>query len=160
LQALREGGWRLMVSAAGVLRTEGFAYALDNGAWSSFQAKESFDFPRFERALKLLGADSDFVVVPDIVAGGKDSLKLTQEWLPRVLAAAPRAAIAVQDGMIPFDIGRLVSRRVGVFVGGSTDWKLETMGVWARLARARIGHSVTLGASTRLGEFGCARNRV
>lgn len=32
LDALRAAGWRLMVSARGALRTEGFPYALDNGA--------------------------------------------------------------------------------------------------------------------------------
>src|SRR3546814_4879783 len=37
LDALRDAGWRLMVSARGVLRTEGFPYELDNGAWTSFQ---------------------------------------------------------------------------------------------------------------------------
>lgn len=36
LAAIREAGWRLLVSAASCLRNEGFPYALDNGAWSAY----------------------------------------------------------------------------------------------------------------------------
>ena len=44
LAALRDAGWRLLVSAAGrcePLRghAASFAYALDNGAWSAFDAR-------------------------------------------------------------------------------------------------------------------------
>lgn len=52
-----------MVSARGVLRTEGFPYALDNGAWTAFQKGEPFDGAAFERAVKLLGADADWIVL-------------------------------------------------------------------------------------------------
>lgn len=38
LANMRRMGWSILVSAAGVLRTEGFDnWALDNGAWSAFQ---------------------------------------------------------------------------------------------------------------------------
>ena len=47
-----------MVSARGALRTEGFRYALDNGAWTSFQRGEPFDEAAFERAVARLGADA------------------------------------------------------------------------------------------------------
>ncbi len=48
LAALRDAGWRLMVSARGVLRTEGFPYGLDNGAWTAFQRDEPFDVDHAE----------------------------------------------------------------------------------------------------------------
>lgn len=70
LDALRRAGWRLMVSARGALRTEGFRYALDNGAWTSFQLGEAFDEAAFERAVARLGTDADWIVVRDIVMGG------------------------------------------------------------------------------------------
>lgn len=38
LDALRGAGWRLLVSATGVHRHEGFRYAIDNGAWTAYQA--------------------------------------------------------------------------------------------------------------------------
>jgi hypothetical protein len=43
LAALRAAGWRLLLSPTGVLRTEGFRYALDNGAWTAHQQGTEFD---------------------------------------------------------------------------------------------------------------------
>lgn len=135
LDALRAAGWRLLVSAAGVLRTEGFGYALDNGAWSAHQRGEPFDVPAFERAYSALGPGADWVVLPDIVAGGLRSLTLSLDWLPRLIDAR-RLLIAVQDGMSPDHVRAHLSDRVGIFLGGMTEWKLATMRAWGELARA------------------------
>lgn len=135
LDALRAHGWRLLVSAAGVWRTEGFSYALDNGAWSSFQQGIPFDEGRFAGLLTKLGSAADWCVVPDIVAGGLASLELSMCWLPRVLDACPVALVAVQDGMGASDVAPLLGPRVGIFVGGSTEWKLATMRDWGALGR-------------------------
>ncbi len=141
LDALRAAGWRLMVSARGVLRTEGFRYALDNGAWTSFQRKEPFDEAAFERAVALLGPGADWIVLPDIVMGGLASLRFSQKWLEQLqrrrALAGQTFLIAVQNGMNPEEVRHLLGPRVGVFVGGNTSWKLATMGRWARLAHAR-----------------------
>lgn len=136
LDGLRAAGWRLMVSARGVLRSEGFRYALDNGAWTAFQRGESFDVDAFERALGLLGEGADFVVVPDIVAGGLDSLRFSEQWLPRLDGCRLRL-VPVQDGMAPEDVAGLLCRDVGLFVGGTTKWKELTARSWCELARSR-----------------------
>lgn len=135
LERLRANGWRLLVSAAGELRSEGFRYALDNGAWS---ARETgiFDEPAFHRALEQVGAGADFVVAPDIVAGGLASLRLSEAWLPR-LESLPLVLVPVQDGMQPGDVEPLLSDRVGLFLGGSTAWKLRTMPLWGAVAARR-----------------------
>jgi hypothetical protein len=135
LAALRKAKWRLLVSAKGVLRNEGFPYALDNGAWSSFQAGLPFDVPAFEKAVKLLGNGADFVVVPDIVEGGLESLRFSLSWLRRLEGVGQRRLIAVQDGMTAEDVRPHLGPTVGIFLGGSTEWKLETMPQWGRLAR-------------------------
>lgn len=140
LDALRARGWRLLVSATGVLRTEGFPYALDNGAWTSFQAGQPFDDVKFERALAKLGADADWVASPDIVAGGGQSLSLSVSWLPRCLDACPRVLVPVQDGMKAEELRPHLAPhagRVGIFIGGSplTNWKEETASEWASLCR-------------------------
>lgn len=135
LDALRGAGWRLMVSATGVHRTEGFPYAIDNGAWTAFSQGEPWDRDAFERIVADLGAGADFIVAPDIVTGGIDSLRLSESWLPRLDGIASRRLVPVQDGMIAADVRPILSASVGVFVGGSTDWKLLTMGRWADLAR-------------------------
>jgi len=135
LDALRGAGWRLMISATGVHRSEGFAYAIDNGAWTAFQKKEPWNRDAFERLVDSHGEAADFIVVPDIVMGGIHSLRFSESWLLRLSRVGPRLLIAVQDGMVNQDIRPLLDVGTGIFVGGSTDWKLLTMGRWADLAR-------------------------
>jgi hypothetical protein len=144
LDALRRAGWRLMVSARGPLRSEGFPYALDNGAWTAFRRGEPFHVPAFEKALARLGPGADWIVLPDIVAGGHASLHFSLGWLgalqghPALRGA--RYLLAVQNGMEPQDVALLIGPAVGVFVGGDTPWKLATMASWARLAREHDAH--------------------
>lgn len=134
LDALRAAGWRLIISPAGVLRTEGFHYALDNGAWSAFTQKRAWDEDAFCDALDRFGSGADFVVVPDIVLGGLDSLKLSRTWIRACTDHAPRALIAVQNGIEPVHVGEMLGPNVGLFVGGDTAWKERTMAEWAHLA--------------------------
>jgi len=135
LEALRRHGWKLLVSAAGVLRAEGFPYALDNGAWSAFTSGRPFDERRFLRALQLMGARAEWTVVPDIVAGGRASLDLSLRWLRRVLDESPSALLAVQNGMTIADVQPFVGPRIGIFVGGDTAWKMQTLAQWCQLGR-------------------------
>ena len=154
LDALRRAGWRLMVSARGVLRTEGFRFALDNGAWTSFQRGEPFDEPAFERAVSLLGADADWIVVPDIVMGGMASLKFSRMWLARLRnrrsLSTATFMIAVQNGIGHGYVRDIIGPQVGIFVGGDTEWKLATMTEWTRLAHSR-------GAICHVGRVNSAR---
>ena len=148
-----------MVSARGVLRTEGFRYALDNGAWTAFQRNEPFDVPAFERAVLQLGSGADWIVLPDIVMGGRASLDLSVSWLKKLRRRKPlrhvRFMLVVQNGMdtcrrMLARLRRIISRRVGVFVGGDTEWKLRTMSFWARFAHER-------GAQCHVGRVNSAR---
>lgn len=136
LAGLRAAGWRLMVSAKGVLRSEGFPYALDNGAWSAHIAGLPFDEEAFLRAYQLLGHGADFIVLPDIVAGGLASLAFSRGWIARLDPVAP-FMLAVQDGVAASDVEGLVGPATGIFVGGTTGWKEATMAAWGELARAR-----------------------
>tara|TARA_R110000824_G_scaffold43107_1_gene126499 strand:+ start:366 stop:983 length:618 start_codon:yes stop_codon:yes gene_type:complete len=137
LKALRSAGWRLLVVAGAVLRTEGFQYALDNGAWSCHMRKVPFDQGAFEKALERLGDGADWIVLPDIVAGGLESLDFSLSWVDQVKPLAP-ILLPVQDGMGVDDVANLVGPDMGIFLGGTTDWKLSTMRVWGDLA-ARTG---------------------
>ena len=137
LDFLRVAGWAILISATGVWRTEGFdQYAVDNGAWTAHQQKHPFDAGKFEGVLSEFGTGAEFVVVPDIVAGGLDSLRFTEQWLPR-LDSVKRRLIAVQDGMSPDDVRPLLGGDVGVAVGGSTEFKLQTLPAWAHLAKEK-----------------------
>lgn len=138
LAAMRAAGWRLLISAAGALRTEGFQrYALDNGAWSAFQQGTAFDEIAFGRALDKVGEHADWVVLPDIVAGGMASLEFSLKWLDRLQGFPQTLLLAVQDGVEPDDVRELLNPAVGIFLGGSTEWKLQTMEAWGILARRR-----------------------
>ena len=134
LRALDAAGWRLLVSARGVLRTEGFRYALDNGAWTAHQRGEDFDEEAFTKAVDLLGDGADWTVLPDIVGAGHRSLAYSLSWLPRLAPLPGRLLIAVQDGLESEDVRPYLSDRVGIAVGGSTDWKIRTIPIWGRLA--------------------------
>jgi hypothetical protein len=124
-----------MLSPEGVLRTEGFAYCLDNGAWTAFVKERPWNSRAFVGALRRFGPDADFVVCPDIVLGGEESLRRSRLWLPHVLRHTVRVLIAVQNGMTPDVIRPMLGARVGIFVGGDTEWKERTMFTWAQLAR-------------------------
>lgn len=107
--------------------------ALDNGAWLFHVYGKPADFGPFADALQSIGERCDFVVAPDIVAGGLASLALSESWISRCLDASPVVLIPVQDGMHTDDVRGLLGPRVGVFVGGSTAWKWTTVPEWARI---------------------------
>lgn len=143
LAGLRAADWRLMVSAKGVLRHEGFRYALDNGAWNAFVTGTEFDEAAFLKAYALLGIGADFVVLPDIVAGGARSLArslaFSLRWRTDLPAHCP-FLLAVQDGMTPEEVGPLIGPELGIFIGGTTEWKVSTAATWGALARSRDAH--------------------
>jgi hypothetical protein len=138
LAALRAAGWRLMISRAGVWRTEGFPYALDNGAWTDFRTGRDFDDEKFKTLVDRLGRQADWIVAPDIVAGGLNSLRLSLCWLAPLLVRTRMVLIPVQDGMEPGALLNIVMpKRVGIFLGGSTEWKLARMVEWGQWCAAR-----------------------
>lgn len=138
LDVLRRHGWRLLVSATGVQRTEGFRYALDNGAWTAYQQQHPFDADRFRACVEQFGACADWVAVPDVVMGGRTSLEVSRSWLPWVLERTRLALLVVQDGMEPADVAALVDpQRVGIFIGGSCGWKDASAMRWGIFAASR-----------------------
>lgn len=136
LAALRAAQWRLLVSATGRHNNHGFPFALDNGAWTAHQSGRSFDVPAFLTAFFKFSATADWCAAPDIVGGGHASLDLSLRWLPMMLNYTQKVLIPVQDGMQPQDLVGLCGARVGVFLGGSTDWKLATMKSWGTFSSA------------------------
>ncbi len=110
-------------------------FAFDNGAFQAYRAGAAFDETAFLRMLDRAAADSarpDFVVLPDIVAGGLASLDVSARWIDR-LRGWP-LALAVQDGMSPVDVEPLCSDINTIFVGGSVPWKLSRGGEWVTFA--------------------------
>lgn len=143
LDGLRKRGFRLLISATGAHRDEGFTFAIDNGEWTRHAAKaKKWKDPRnitraFIRLMLSHGDRADWGAAPDIVRGGLPSLARSLKWLPWMLDHCPRVLIPVQDGMTLDDIERLdlLGDRVGIFVGGGDGFKEKTVGAWAHLAR-------------------------
>jgi hypothetical protein len=169
LAAMRSHGWRILISATGPHRHEGFTaeagsgYVLDNGAWTSRGGGE-WDSDAFDRLLEGFGQGADWAVAPDIVGGGADSLRLTIRWLPRMLDSTPKVLIAVQNGMQPGDVDRFLGDRVGIAIGGGCavhspslrfglcsdcDWKEQSaITTWGPLAREAGCHLHMLRVNT------------
>ncbi len=99
LEGLRRLGWRLLISRAGVWRTEGFPYAIDNGAWTDHITGETFNGPLYAKMLDQFGPGADWCVLPDIVAGGEARLcgEAARKWYeshsgwPRAVAVWKKA---------------------------------------------------------------------
>lgn len=137
LAAARAAGWGILVSAAGVWRDEGFPLiGADNGQWTERDNPGPFKADRFERFVDWLGDRAQWLVLPDIVCGGLESLDLSLAWLDRLRGHPAVLLIAVQNGMTPPMIAPFLGPRVGLFVGGDTSWKEETMAEWGQLAAA------------------------
>ncbi len=152
LRALALAGWRLIASPDTVDRYRDpqppWAYGLDNGAWGCHQRGEAFDEGAFLRMLNtgFLPGQADWLVVPDVVGERDASLELTARWLPQLERAkvCNLLLVAVQDGMTEADVLPWLGPRVGIFVGGTTEWKLRTVGDWIATAR-RSGCHVHVG---------------
>jgi len=147
LTALRTNGWALLMSPDTLFRCKNKTaplwpdgtpapYVLDNGAWGCHQRGEPFDEDAFMWAYGRIADNAEWIVAPDIVGGGLASLDLTKSWLDEL--THPLILIAVQDGMGPSDVLPLMSPGRGLFLGGSTEWKLRTLVQWGNFAR-RVG---------------------
>lgn len=104
LQALRDNGWRILLTPNHSRPHDGLRFAIDNGAWTSYQQKQPFDSEGFENLVERFGCAADFIVIPDIVAGGKDSLDFSVSWLPK-LRNLKQLLLPIQDGMTAHDVG-------------------------------------------------------
>ena len=137
LEQFRRFGWRVLLTPTNPKAPPGLRFAIDNGAWSNFQQQTPFDSEGFGRLVETHGAAADFVVVPDIVCGGMKSLEFSLSWLDR-LQGIRLLLLPVQDGMSADDVGAVLRRYpgLGIFLGGSLEWKLRTMYGWGMVAHA------------------------
>jgi hypothetical protein len=135
LEALRAHGWRILLTPDNPTPREGLRHGVDNGAWKAFQKQQPFDEKAFAGLVERHGASADFVVVPDIVAGGMKSLDFSMGWLSR-LCHLKLLLLPVQDGMDVTTVSKVLrdETNLGIFLGGSTEWKLKTMFQWGGVA--------------------------
>jgi hypothetical protein len=136
-----------------------FPYVLDNGAYSAFTEGLPFD----DRAYRGLIANATkavqaprWVAVPDVVCDREATLASWRRWAPELASHLWPLAFVVQNGMTYRDIPADASI---VFVGGSTEWKWETVSMWCDVARrvhvGRVNTERLLWKAHRAGAESC-----
>lgn len=137
LEALRLASWRVLLTPDNPTPRPGLKHSIDNGAWAAFKQNRPFDGCSFMNLVKACGSTADFVVVPDVVEGGLESLRFSCSWLPH-LSKTLHLLLPVQDGMEIAAVSGVLDcwPGLGIFLGGSTEWKLKTMYAWGIVASA------------------------
>lgn len=113
--------------------------AIDNGAFSCWLRGFPFQERPFLTHMENIfarGFAVDFIACPDIVAGGMKSLEFSLKWAERLVGG--RLALVVQDGMGFDDIDDDHILKdfsfTHLFVGGTPEWKWETLKGWVEIA--------------------------
>lgn len=113
-------------------------FAIDNGAFSNFNAKGFRSLLEREKENRHL---CRFVAVPDVVGSARRTLEVFEHW-KNDLHKWPLALVC-QDGQenlpIPWD------EIAAIFIGGSTTWKLSTQAAQCIKAAKAIGKWVHVG---------------
>lgn len=142
---LAKVGWGMMIAPQNPKRSP-LRYAVDNGAFYCWTRKKAWDEEKFLKMLDRVGTferTPDFGVCPDIVAGGLRSLDFSMSWLDRLPKGYPWY-LAVQDGMTAMDVLPALPKFAGIFIGGTSDWKMQTVELWTRIAR-QAGKRIHIG---------------
>lgn len=118
-------------------------YALDNGAFSCWdQSANSFDFhawdalePRWRALLFWAGSQDQrplWSIVPDVPGNAAETIARWPRYAATVARSGFPLAIAVQDGMAPAHVRALDPAPAVIAVGGTTEWKWQTVAMWVR----------------------------
>jgi len=111
-------------------------YLLDNGAFSAFSNGKPWDTDSFIahveyyafKALRPIG-----VVVPDVVADAAATFEKWSYWSPILRDKYHlKLYLAVQDGMTVDEVTSLEPQPDAIFVGGTTEWKWQTVPIWCK----------------------------
>jgi len=115
-------------------------FALDNGKFACWSRGKPWDESSYIAMLDAVAERKQvprWALVPDAVADLEQTKKLWDVWSPRIKSYGWKLAFAVQDGMTKDDVPRDADV---VFVGGSTDWKWQTMYQWTQnFERVHVG---------------------
>lgn len=120
-----------------------FPFALDNGAYSCWDiVTNEFDYDKWAtiepkwRQLIYWAASAvqqpRWAIVPDVVGDMEATFERWDRNYRTVVDAEIVPALAVQDGMVPADVRALANIPSVICVGGSTDWKWNTIEMWAK----------------------------
>lgn len=107
-------------------------YAIDNGAYGYYLRNKPFDDEAFYKLLDTWSTGCDWVAIPDSVGNWQETKDMLSVWVPRLLKYKVPLLVVVQDGSEVDDykdVRNLLDRVdiQGIFVGGTTEWKLSNI---------------------------------
>lgn len=116
-------------------------FAIDNGCYSAFAQGIKWNPGPFITLLSKCKNENlkpDFIVIPDIVEGGKDSLRLSERWGFFLKEEYDYPLfLAVQDGITIEDVLKSPLFKIinGIFIGGSIKWKMNNLRYWSNFSK-------------------------
>lgn len=134
-ELLRSCGWGMLLTPLSrpPRPFEDMPWCLDNGAWHAYTTGKPWEPSPFMDLVSEYGVGADWVVAPDLIGQGRVSLALSESYLPDLVSTG-LVLVPVQDGISEKDVRPLLSDGVGLFVGGTTPWKLHSLPIWGRLS--------------------------
>lgn len=102
-------------------------FALDNDAFALGDKWNEAEWIRLMKWAAKSGLDPEWALVPDKVGDRDETLRKWEKYASMTAGFGWPLAFAVQDGMV---IGDVPTDASVIFVGGSTEWKWETMPMW------------------------------
>ncbi len=112
-------------------------YCLDNGRFGAGEEWSEAAWLKMLNWARLSGQRPGWALVPDVVGDRTGTLDSWRQYVAVVRGYGWPLAFAVQDGMTPLDVPEEAQV---VFVGGTTEWKLQTLAMWCgAFPRVHIG---------------------
>ena len=136
-------------------------FALDNGRFCAGPDWSERDWMKLIHKAcahsQKTGVAPEWILVPDVVADWKATVREFSHWESRVRNTGWKVAVAVQNGASVADV-----KAMGVdvvFVGGTTEWKLRTTALWcSEFPRVHVGRVNTL--ERAIGCFQCGAESI
>jgi len=124
-------------------------YALDNGAFGCWEPQtNTFDYSKWEKRedewrrmlfwAQAVQQKPLWAIVPDIPGNAAETIKRWVTYAPQVRSCGFPIALAVQDGMTCDDVRALTPTPDVICIGGTTDWKWQTVEQWASFGRCHL----------------------
>ena len=133
---LQKHGWGRMVVTNNITPYPGEPWGFDNGAYGWWQKDEPFEEDTYLRRLERAYSKGVpyLAVLPDIPAQEMRSFDFSMKWLEK-LPAWPWY-LAVQNGMYPDYVVKVLPKLSGLFLGGDNAFK-GTAAMWCKIAHAQ-----------------------
>ena len=120
-------------------------YAIDNGIYADWVKDRDWDEDKFFMILDRYAARADWIVIPDSIGDWDKTISLFMIWVNKLFHYHRPLMIVAQDGAEQNDYReirgltknghRMIDGGIGVFIGGTTEWKLNNAGKIAKICR-------------------------